>query len=326
MKKNLIQNTFQSAKKKFLEEKTKLYLVNEIGLSTISKYKTTFLHFEKFLKWNLLDPETIALNDIEKKHIQKLDLFLKTECKFQNNTSNKAIKTIKTFFIFCKENELLEKDLFLGFKTPKMEYKEPIFLTEEKMKRLKEFHFSTDNLNKTRDMFLFQCYTGLAYIDFYLLTKGTHTITKDESDKNYDFWIKGKRQKSNIFFNIPLLPEAMNIINKYNGVANFPLLTNQKYNSNLKQIQNILGFNEYLTTHVARKTCGFFLLNLGVSFEVVANVLGHSDIKTTQQTYARVLTKRVSREVNQALKNEETSKIILNVTETELKNIKNLKY
>ncbi len=115
-------------------------------------------------------------------------------------------------------------------------------------------------------------------------------------------WIQEYRKKSDIRFSIPLLPEALEIIEKYKNDPQavykgklLPVISNQRLNGYLKELADICEIEKNLTSHVARKTFGTtVLLNNDVPIESVSKMLGHADIRTTQKSYAKVLDKKVS--------------------------------
>ena len=131
--------------------------------------------------------------------------------------------------------------------------------------------------------------TGLAYIDCYNLTK--EQILKDDQG---GFYIKRKRQKTKVMATIPLNDVALTILEKYN--FKLPILTNQKFNSYLKEIQDICGLKKNITCHVARHSAAVLLLNHGVSLNTVSKVLGHSNVTMTQH-YAKLLDKTIIAEI-----------------------------
>ena len=147
-----------------------------------------------------------------------------------------------------------------------------------------------------KDIFLFSCFTGLAYIDVKKLTKNNVSIGIDGEK-----WIYTNRQKTDTRSNIPLLPIAAGIITKYkdhpqclNEGKLLPILSNQKMNSYLKEIADLCGITKELTYHIARHTFATTVtLTNGVSIESVSKMLGHKSIKTTQH-YAKILDSKVS--------------------------------
>jgi site-specific recombinase XerD len=146
---------------------------------------------------------------------------------------------------------------------------------------------------KVRDVFLCACYTGLSYVDIKKLNK-THI---KKGDDNF-MWIYINRDKTNIPCNIPLLPKAESLINKYIELCNsdviFPVISNQKTNKYLKQIASICGIDKNITFHSARHTFATTItLCNGMPIETVSKMLGHNSLKTTQ-IYARVIDSKVS--------------------------------
>lgn len=171
------------------------------------------------------------------------------------------------------------------------------YLTPEELALLEKHEFTQQRLQQVADMFIFCCYTGLAYNEMAHL-KSYH-ISKGFDGNN---WIKMIRQKTQKEISIPLLPKSANIIEKYqkNNENEYllPVISNQKFNSYLKEIADIIGLNKNLTHHIARKTFATtVLLYNDVPMEVVSELLGHSKITITQEHYARVVQKKVSEHI-----------------------------
>ncbi len=173
---------------------------------------------------------------------------------------------------------------------------ERAFLVEEEMQVLASKEFVTERLNQVKDIFLFSCFTGLAYIDVKKLTKNNITIGIDGEK-----WIYTNRQKTDTRSNIPLLPMAEEIIAKYkehpqclNEGKLLPVLSNQKMNAYLKEMADVCGINKELTFHIARHTFATTVtLTNGVPIESVSKMLGHKNLRTTQH-YAKILDRKVS--------------------------------
>ena len=159
--------------------------------------------------------------------------------------------------------------------------------------------FKNERLSLVRDIFLFSCYTGLAYIDTQKLTHQNINLGLDGNK-----WIFTKRQKTKTTSNIPLLPQAESIVEKYkdnktciNSGKLLPVLSNQKMNAYLKEIADLCGIEKELTYHIARHTFATTVtLSNGVSIESVSKMLGHKSIKTTQH-YAKILDSKVSQDM-----------------------------
>ena len=147
-----------------------------------------------------------------------------------------------------------------------------------------------DRLGKIRDLFIFQCYSCLSYIDLARFDAGK--IEEADGKKYYS----GRRGKTKVWFTVPLLPPALAILNKYNN--KLPILDNARYNVHLKDVAAAAGIEKHLTTHWARHTGATLLLNAGVPMEIVSKVCGHSSTKMTEKIYAKMLPKTVVAEVN----------------------------
>ena len=156
--------------------------------------------------------------------------------------------------------------------------------------------FQIERLNQVKDIFLFSCFTGLAYIDVKKLTKNNINIGIDG-----ERWIFTNRQKTDTKSNIPLLPMAEQIIAKYkdhpqciNEGKLLPVLSNQKMNGYLKEVADLCGIQKELTFHIARHTFATTVtLTNGVPIESVSKMLGHKNLRTTQH-YAKILDRKVS--------------------------------
>ncbi len=146
---------------------------------------------------------------------------------------------------------------------------------------------------QVRDVFIFQCYTGLAYSDLKEL-RPEHIYRGDDGN----LWIRMERQKTAISFSVPLLKPAIELQNKYinadrKSVYLFPVLSNQKMNDNLKIIQELAGISKNLTTHLARHSFATTItLNNDVPIETVSRMMGHTNLRTTQ-LYAKVLDAKI---------------------------------
>ena len=174
-----------------------------------------------------------------------------------------------------------------------------IIWSQMNCKRLKRPNLKLERLEFTKDIFIFSCYTGLAYIDVIQLTpEEIHLGT----DGNH--WIISSRQKTGSPLRIPILPKAWVIMDryknyprsKYNGTI-FPVISNQKLNSYLKEVADLCNITKNLTFHLARHTFATTVtLSNGVPIETVSKMLGHTSIKTTQ-IYARIVDAKISEDM-----------------------------
>ncbi|WP_317127043.1 site-specific integrase [Chryseobacterium carnipullorum] len=205
----------------------------------------------------------------------------------------------------------MERDPFMNYHS-KFNEVTRMFLNEKEIEVLFAKDFKNERLSLVRDIFLFSCFTGLAYIDTQKLTYQNINLGLDGSQ-----WIYTKRQKTKTTSNIPLLSQTEKIIEKYknhpvclNNGKLLPILSNQKMNAYLKEIADLCGINKELTYHIARHTFATTItLSNGVSIESVSKMLGHKSIKTTQH-YAKILDKKVSEDMME-LKQKFTNKEIV---------------
>ncbi len=210
----------------------------------------------------------------------------------------KYLSNLKKITRIAINNDLLKKDPFANYKLSWKKVDRD-FLTETELSKLIKNQFSIDRLQVVKDCFLFACYTGLAHSDLKRLKKENLIIGIDNNP-----WISIKRKKTNMQSNIPLLPVAKAIIDKYEdhpiatekGVL-LPVNSNQKMNAYLKEIADLCKITKALTSHVARHTFATTItLNNDVPIESVSKMLGHSSLEMTK-IYARLLDKKVGRDM-----------------------------
>lgn len=206
--------------------------------------------------------------------------------KYESTTSAAMMVKLKTIITYALDNGKLKINPFNSIKISKRT-KEVEYLTLDEIQAIKSKSFN-GRLEKVRDLFLFQCFTGLAYADMAQLTK------EDFQFNGEQIFIKKCRVKTGISYLTVLIDEAVEIIRRYN--FELPVLSNQKYNSYLKEIADLCGITKPMHTHIGRHTFATYMLNKGVSIEVVAKMLGHSNIKQTQH-YSKLVDKTVFKAV-----------------------------
>ncbi|WP_029292882.1 site-specific integrase [Chryseobacterium hispalense] len=279
-------------------DKVEALVGQDFAPGTLERYKTSLKHTQEFLIWKYKTSD-IDITKIDHAFIMDYDFWLRSVRKCANNTAVKYIKNFKKIIRLCMANGWLSKDPFVGYKA-KLKVVERPYLRKEEIQTIYEKEFASDRLNQVRDIFLFSCYTGLAYVDVKKLSK-SHINIGIDGDK----WIFTNRQKTDISTRVPLLPLAQELIFKYeehpecvNLNVLFPVLSNQKMNSYLKEIANVCGINKELTFHIARHTFATTVtLSNGVPIESVSKMLGHTNIKTTQH-YAKILDQKVSNDMS----------------------------
>ena len=266
----------------------------EFAPGTIERYKTARKHVEDYIKleYEIAD---IPVKNVDHKFISGLEYYLKTERKCSHNTAIKYITNFKKIIRIAFANDWITKDPFIHWKA-KLKIVDREFLTEEEIQKIIDKKLHMQRLNHVKDIFLFSCFTGLAYSDVKKLSRDDIVIGIDG-----DKWIKIKRSKTDSRSSIPILPSAMEILIKYCNrpdVSNkgklLPVNSNQKMNAYLKEIATLCQITKNLTFHLARHTFATTVtLSNGVPIESVSKMLGHKSLRTTQH-YAKILDRKVS--------------------------------
>lgn len=178
------------------------------------------------------------------------------------------------------------------FKVKPGQSKKPVFLNEKEIQQIINYTPTVDKVKKVKDLFLFQCFTGLAYVDMSKFDKSYIEIVHGHKV------INSSRQKTDQEFITLLLPQAEAILKKYDYTL--PKISNQKYNDYIKLLAAGAGIDKRLTSHAARHTFATYLLNKGIPIETVAKAMGHSNIRMTQH-YAKLLGKKVVDDMSRLL-------------------------
>ena len=262
----------------------------EYSKGSYKNYITTIKHLKNYIKTKF-NTDDISLNKLNYDFVYNFSHYILLNTKCTHNGMMKHIQRLKKITNFCIKNNYITNDPFISFKI-KFKKSNRVYINNEELYILKNIKLNK-SLNKIRDIFLFACYTGLSYIDLYNLNIKNIQIGDDNLK-----WIFIKRHKTDIPSNVPILPPALTILNKYktqnniNGI--FPMISNQKTNIALKEIARLCNFNKKLTFHCARHTFATTItLTNGVPIETVSKMLGHNNIKTTQ-IYARVINSKIS--------------------------------
>ncbi|UMB54235.1 site-specific integrase [Lutibacter sp. A64] len=267
---------------------------NGFAAGTAERYRTAKKHTEDYIKleYNL---EDIPVKDVDHKFITGFEYYLKTERNCAHNTAIKYITNFKKIIRIAYANDWIRKDPFFNWKS-RLKVVDREFLSEGEIQKMVDKQLHTLRLNHVKDVFIFCCFTGLAYSDVKKLSKDNIVIGIDG-----ERWIKIKRTKTDTRSNIPLLPTAQSLIEKYadhpdieNDNRLLPVLSNQKMNAYLKEIADLCEINKNLTFHLARHTFATTVtLTNGVPIESVSKMLGHKSLRTTQH-YAKILDRKVS--------------------------------
>ncbi|MCW3162470.1 site-specific integrase [Chryseobacterium oryctis] len=264
-------------------------------IGTLWKFKQAKQLLKDYLK-HQYNKNDYQFKDMNLKFVQDYEFYLKYEKNLALATVNKTIQRFRRMIRIAISEGIIDKDPFILCRV-KLIKKEVVYLTTEELESLEKHQFSQFRLQQVADMFIFCCYTGLAYNEMSNL-EAKHIV------KGFDgnYWIKMIREKTQKEISIPLLSKSANIIEKYQKIGNInrilPKISNQKFNSYLKEIAEIIGIQKNLTHHIVRKTFATtVLLYNDVPIEIVSELLGHSKITITQEHYAKVVNKKVSEQM-----------------------------
>ena len=221
--------------------------------------------------------------DLTPELIDEFDTYLHKR-GISQTTIHSYHKDMKTYINRAISKGLISESPYKGKKIERGKSQSRKYLTSEQLKKLESCSYIPGVLQKVRDMFLFQCYTGLAYAD---LAQFDFSKVRESGGV---YTLSGRRIKTGEDYYIVLLPEAMEILKRYDFTL--PTMTSQQYNLRLKVVADAAGIDVPLTSHMGRHTAACQFLNYGMPIEVVAKILGHADIKTTQ-IYAKIVNKTV---------------------------------
>jgi site-specific recombinase XerD len=278
-------------------EQLRQLIGSDCSKATFGKYRTTCDHTAKFIKWKYQQND-IEIRNLRYTFISDFEFYLKSQQRCNHNTTIKYLSNLRKIINVCIKNNRLAKDPFFGYKMSKKEVVRD-FLTEDELQTITSKDFKNERLNQVRDIFLFSCFTGLAYIDAKRLKRSDVCIGIDNEK-----WIFTRRKKTDSPTRIPLLPTVLEIMEHYKAHPRcefegslLPVPSNAKLNAYLKEIADICGINKHLTFHIARHTFATTItLNNGVPIETVSKMLGHKSLKITQ-IYAKILDRKISNDM-----------------------------
>ncbi|WP_282038190.1 site-specific integrase [Saccharicrinis aurantiacus] len=301
----IIKNIFQGKSNDFV---TLSYLIDYhnqtqadiLSEATFKQYKTLRRYLYLFLEQKKSVNE-IYIDQIDFKFLTEFEAFLRAfqpldhQRKMSNNTVMKHLTKLKKLINLAHKLDWIKKNPYDRFKISYTKVNRG-YLTDLEVKVIMTKKLRMERLQLVRDLFIFACYTGLSYIDMHQLKPDNIVLGIDGEN-----WIRNKRQKTHEIYSIPLLPEALSIVNKYREHPKavhrgtiFPSISNQKINSYLKEIADRCDIHKNLTFHLARHTFATTItLSNGVPIETVSRMLGHTKLTTTQ-IYARVVENKIS--------------------------------
>jgi integrase len=268
-----------------------------IGQLTANKYHRLLRYLREYTMAKYSEND-IGFTRLTYEYIDGFCPFLQTAHRCNNNGAMEVLRVMKIFMRYCERNEWIEKNPFKFYKM-RLDKRDITHLTLPEVDTIYNKELPVERLDKIRDIFIFCCYTGLAFTDVDSLLR-EHLIP-DEDGK---LWIYKPRQKTSIVSKIPLLPRPLKILRKWekdNEVKLsgrlLPVPSNQKMNAYLKEIAIICGINKNLTTHLARRTLATNSMEFGMPIDVTAQILGHSSTDMTRRYYVKISDKKIRSEM-----------------------------
>ena len=245
-------------------------LSGKVDNTALYKYKKSRERVAEYIK--TLDKTDVRLRDITPSFVEDYQNYCLTSLK--PSTANKEMKMLKKVFAFAVKERYIDVSPFqIKLKEEKLEYHP---LTVDEIDLLWNKEIDNERIGMVRDLFIFQCYTGLSYIDMA-------TFTRDDISNGV---IVKRRKKTDVKSIIPVLPITKVILERYD--YNLPIISNQKYNAYLKVLGDLCGTRQILHSHLARHTYATLLLNKGVDMVTVSKTMGHSNSKITERIYAEM--------------------------------------
>lgn len=270
-----------------------------VSRATYIRHETSRRNLERFLH-DTYKLDDISLKEVNHVFIKEYETYLRTARNCNNNSTVKYIKNFGKIIKEAMNRDWVQANPFRNIRFHLEEVDKP-FLSKGELNKIMTREFVITRIAQVRDVFVFCCFTGLAFIDVKTLT------AKDlQPGVDGNLWIRKQRNKSKQWAHIPLLPDARLIIERYSsnprcqrkGVL-LPVLSNQKMNAYLKEIADLCGIQKNLTTHCARHTFATTVtLANKISMESVSKMLGHSSLSMTQK-YARILDSTIGLEMSQ---------------------------
>jgi site-specific recombinase XerD len=268
-----------------------------VSKGTCTNFKTSYRHMEEFLKkeYKITDINILSL-DLE--FVKRLYNWFRTIKQLNHNSAIKNIANMKKIVLDCVDNGWILSDPFAKFAMSRDEV-DTVYLDKKELQAIAAKKITNDRLSRIRDLFVFCCFTGLSFIDIKQLKRSEVGI-----DAKGELRIYKNRQKTGTTSVIPLLPLARSILQKYQYDEEcitknmlIPVLSNQKYNSYLKELADISRVLKPLSSKMARNTFATTVtLANNVPIESISKMMGHKSLKQTQH-YAKVLAVKVSEDM-----------------------------
>lgn len=260
------------------------YEQNQTSYTTYLKYQKGKEYLQKYIQ-QTTSKQDMDITKITTSFIDNHYTFLLQY--MAHNSAIKIMKRLKKIIQLAIDEGYIQTNPFKFKLQEEKVLHNPLSITQ--IEKIRNYLISRlGGLSRLRNVgycFLFQAFTGLAYVDMKNLSR----------ENIHDDMIIIKRQKTNVTSIIPLLPQAKEILEMYD--YKLPVLSNQKYNAYLKEIQDLCEIPQTLHSHLARHTFATLLINNNVPLPVISKALGHSNTRITESTYAQIQNKTIYQEI-----------------------------
>ncbi len=280
------------------------YLESRVGTdleySTFKSYRGKLNNIRDFVAFT--KTKYINANSWNNGVAMELESYIKKH-KGGHNHANKVLAELRHVFEFGYSKKYLTS-ILVNYSIPRLPV-DLVYLTAEEIERFAAIDVSKQDIHvqRAKDGFLLQCYTGVAFAELTRLDKDTIFQTPKLEWKE---WILIKRKKTRKRklkpCIIPLLPQAKEIFEKYN--YQIPKFQNGKYNLAIACLALLAGIKKDISSHNGRKSFGNYLSELGISSEAISKMYGHSTTQMTEQSYIEIQQTRIAREVNSVFGNK----------------------
>ena len=263
------------------------FIRKRIEVRTYGKAKNTLKRYERFQKFFLQWGGIKTFSDINEHNIILYDKYLRKHGMNDCSKWTNYHRFLNSIIIDAIDAGLLKRNPYKWINIDRGRNNDSLSkcLTPQEFHKLKSATMPTECLERVRDLFVFQTYTCLSYVDLR-----NFNFSKLVDINKMKVYI-GNRGKTKGQFTIPMLKPAMEILAKYNNVL--PIISNVKYNEYLKVVAQAAGIDKPISTHWARHTGATMLLNEGIDMRIVSKICGHSSTRITEMTYAKLLDETV---------------------------------
>ena len=275
----------------------------DIKENSLASYRQTRAQLHRFIraKYNASD---LAFSQLTEDFIQQFEQYITGEMGLKQSTCYNMIVLIKKACKLAYREGAADTLLFDNVHVDKGDSRLPKALDKDALDKLKALRFDgldslDEDMETSRDVFLFACYTGAAYCDLMALNR-EHLVRDDEGA----LWLKFNRQKTGVLCRVKLLPEALRLMNRLSDEGRNTLLPHINYltyQSHLKVLRLRAGIALPFTSHTARHTFATLVtLEQGVPIETVSKMLGHSTVRMTER-YAKVTSQKLFEEFDRLI-------------------------